>query len=263
METNEFKQLIEALHDLKLQNTYDDISTMLHTRLEQITASKNSLESDNTSDIATAFAAAQLEYPAYIGPNRDGHFLKSAYTDIPALRKALFPVLSKHGLSFRQYTKRESDGSLTLFSVLSHASGQFYSSRDSITPENATLRSYGSTTKYIRRQQMMALLQCDPFLDAEDEDGETEHKAIADEPLSRIGNHPEMDLKKHSYMTITPEQIDQIELELDGWPDLAKKLFKTFEISRVADMRRSQYDNAFRQLLEIKASMRATKVALR
>jgi hypothetical protein len=257
METNELKQLVEALSDLKHQQIYEDVSILLLDKLDQVTKMRNTMESESTDLIATAFAEAQLEYPAYIGPNRDGFYLKSAFTDIPALRRALFPVLAKHGLSFRQYTRRDANGLLTLHSVLSHSSGQYFGSSDTITPENATLRSYGATKKYVRRQQMMALLQCDPFSDAEDDDGETQHKDIADEPLERM--QPSVDLKKHTYLTITPEQIDQIEMELDGWPDLAKKLFKTFEISRVADMKRSQYDTAFRQLLEIKASMRKGK----
>ena len=257
METNELKQLVEALSDLKHQQIYEDVSILLLDKLDQVTKMRNTMESQSTDEIATAFAAAQLEYPAYIGPNRDGFYLKSAYTDIAALRKALFPTLAKNGLSFRQYTSRAADGSLVLTSTLSHTSGQFFSSKDTVVPADATLRSIGTSLKYIRRQQMMALLQCDPFSDAEDDDGETQHKDIADEPLERM--QPSVDLKKHSYLTITPEQIDQIEMELDGWPDLAKKLFKTFEISRVADMKRSQYDTAFRQLLEIKASMKRSK----
>ncbi len=212
----------------------------------------DNLQSLQTDLIATAFAAAQLEYPAYIGPNRDGFYLKSAYTDIAALRKAMFPVLAKFGLSFRQYTRREDGGALSLISVLSHASGQFFSSKDIITPENATLRSYGTASKYIRRQQMMALLQCDPFEDADDDNAEGEHIDKNDAALLRHTLTPEMDLKKHSYMTITPEQIDQIETELDGWPDLAKSFFKRYEITRVADLRRSMYDDAFRKLMEIK-----------
>src|ERR1700687_3311349 len=114
METNELKQLVEALSDLRHQQTFSDIEDMLLTKLAQITTQRNDLESRETNLIATAFAAAQLEYPAYIGPNRDGHFLKSAYTDIAALRKSLFPVLAKHGLSFRQHTTRRDDGTLAI-----------------------------------------------------------------------------------------------------------------------------------------------------
>jgi len=236
----------------------NNINELMLDKLNQILAKRSELESEYTDQIATAFAAAQLEYPPYIGPNRDGFFLKSQFTDIAALRTALFPVLAKHGLSFRQYTKRQQDGSLTLISTLSHSSGQFFSSSDTITPENALLRSYGDACKYIRRHQMMALLQCDPFLDENDNDGERQNKEFADTPLQKQ-KLDAVDLNRHSYMTISPDQIDQIELELDGWPDLARSFFKTYEIQRVADLRRSMFDDAFKQILRIKAEMKKGK----
>lgn len=259
MDTNDFKGLVEALDSIRNQQTYNDIVSIINERVLDLQKDRDRMHSSSTAEIAKAFAAAQGEYPTYIGPNRDGFFLKSVYTDIPALRKALFPILAKHGLSFRQHTQRTKDGSMELVSTLSHSSGEYYKSRDTIVPENATLRSLGTTTKYIRRHQMMALLQCDPFEDADDDNGEHEHKDNADIPLSKQSMHQDIDLKKHSYLTVTPDQIDQIETELDGWPDLAKSFFKAFEIARVADLRRSLYDEAFKRLLTIKRELSKNK----
>lgn len=260
MNTDEVRQLVEALDNMRVQQVYSDITSTLQNKLDQISTRTNDLESADTDLIATAFAAAQLEYPSYIGPNRDGKFLKSQYTDIPGLRRAIMPILAKHGLAFRQSTDRRVDGTLILISTLSHSSGQFYSSKETITPENGTQRAYNTEKKNIRRQQMMALLQCDPFMDADDDDGEGEAESNNQVPLYKKALHDDVDLSKHSYMTITPEQIDQIETELDGWPDLAKSFFKAFEIKRVADLRRSQYDTAFKDLLRIKAEMKRDKL---
>ena len=102
---------------------------------------------------------------------------------------------------------------------------------------------------------MMSLLQCDPFEDAEDDNGESQNKDKLDHPEAQ-GLTKEVDIKKHSYLTVTPDQIDQLEVELDGWPDLAKQFFKAYEITRCADMRRSQFPDAFKKLLVIKANMK-------
>ena len=182
--------------------------------------------SEQIDALSKALAAAQGEMENAILNRINPHF-KSKYADLAAIRDAVIPALSKHGLSVAQMTGFE-DGSLRLYTRMSHESGQWI---ESVFPlqVQANPQAMGSQLTYARRYSLSAI--CGISAD-EDDDAEIATKESGNKP---IGN-------------ITQDQVEFLQslvVEVDA--DLPKFL-AYLKVKTLAELPANEYDRAIAAL---------------
>jgi hypothetical protein len=132
-----------------------------------------------------AIAAAKAEIPVVV-KNATGHNSKR-YADFAAIARAVDPVISKHGLSYRFRTMQTDKISVTC--VLSHEAGHYEENTltalaDTSGNKNA-IQAIGSTLTYLQRY---SLVQALGIAASEDDDGRAAGtgEAITDEQVDEI-----------------------------------------------------------------------------
>lgn len=114
-----------------------------------------------------AFAAAKSELPA-ISKNQKGH--NNRYADFAHVARAVDPVLSRHGLSYRFKTRQ--DDQIHVTCVLSHIDGHSEENTLSSKPDTAgsknPTQAIGSAQTYLMRYSLLSALGIQP---TDDDDG--------------------------------------------------------------------------------------------
>ncbi len=180
-----------------------------------------------------AIAAAKAEIPVVI-KNAKGHNDKR-YADFAAIARAVDPVISKHGLSYRFRTKQEDKISVTC--VLSHEAGHYEENTlaalaDTSGNKNA-IQSIGSTLTYLQRY---SLVQALGIAASEDDDG----------------------VAAGSGETITDEQVDEIsKLLMDTKSNLVLFL-KKINLESLTEIRADKFNDAMK-LIRDTAAKRAAR----
>lgn len=124
------------------------------------------MKSDSIKELATALAMAQgeLHNPKFDATNP--HF-KSKFASLAAIREAVIPVLSKHGLSLSQWPL--ADGAYSgCRSLLAHKSGEWIEETFLIPVDKASAHGYASALTYAKRLSMQAIAA---VVGDEDDDG--------------------------------------------------------------------------------------------
>lgn len=123
--------------------------------------------SEQVNELMTALAKAQaqMKNPGFDATNP--HF-KNKYASLAAVRDAVLPVLTAHGLALTQLVSTEGD-QVVCTTVLWHSSGQYLGSTLHLPAARNDAQGYGSAITYARRYSLMAL--CCVAGD-EDDDGE-------------------------------------------------------------------------------------------
>lgn len=143
------------------------------------------LKSDSIGELAKALSQAQAEFP-------DIRKTKTAntgsysynYADLADILDAVRPTLSKHGLSVSQLLS--GNGTLTLTTMLMHASGEYIGSEYEATVDEGRLKgqqAVGSALTYVRRYSLTGLLG---VASEDDDDG----RSAASPPPRRNNNKP-------------------------------------------------------------------------
>lgn len=115
--------------------------------------------SEDIGQLAAALAAAQGKMkPA--GMNAVNPFLKNTYADLGAVIEAIRPILADNGLSFTQLPET-GDGTVTLETVIMHASGQWISSVQAVSVDAekglSSAQITGKAITYLRRYALSAM----------------------------------------------------------------------------------------------------------
>lgn len=95
-------------------------------------------------------------------------YFKSRYADLTAIREACRKPLSDNGLAIMQLPRLESM-TVTVETVLSHASGEWISSEVSAAVDKSTPQVVGSAITYLRRYGLQAMIG---IAAEDDDDGE-------------------------------------------------------------------------------------------
>jgi len=173
-----------------------------------------------------AIAAAKAEIPVVM-KNATGHNNKK-YADFAAIARAVDPVISKHGLSYRFRTVQTDKISVTC--VLSHEAGHYEENTlaalaDTSGNKNA-IQSIGSTLTYLQRY---SLVQALGIAASEDDDGRAANSSGA----------------------LTDEQVDTLRsLIVEVAADIPK-FCKFMKVERIEDIPQRDFDKA-RLALEAK-----------
>lgn len=129
--------------------------------------------SQQIEKVSAALAGAFADLHNVAADAVNPHF-RSRYTSLPALLDAVRPVLAKHGLAVVQMPISE-EGRVGVETLLLHASGQYLSSRVTVTPQKADPQGAGSAITYCRRYALAACLG----IGQDDDDGNAASRAPA------------------------------------------------------------------------------------
>lgn len=124
--------------------------------------------SQEIDKVAAALVAAQKEMGTAIKDSKNP-FFKSKYADLNAIREAVLPAASKHGLTVLQ-PPATLEGKNYIETVVMHESGQFLSSLDEVVVSKANdPQAKLAAQTYTRRGSLQSFFN----IGAEDDDGET------------------------------------------------------------------------------------------
>lgn len=178
-----------------------------------------------------AIAAAKAEIPVVI-KNATGHNSKK-YADFAAIARAVDPVISRHGLSYRFRTVQTDKISVTC--VLSHEAGHYEENTltamaDTTGNKNA-IQAIGSTLSYLQRY---SLVQALGIAASEDDDG----RAAA------------------SGGVISADEAASIRevLELIADPSVEPRMLRWLKVETIEQIPTSRYDDAMDNLKKVKRS---------
>jgi hypothetical protein len=201
--------------------------------------------------IMGALAKAQGSYKELVPSGRTSRGKFALLRDILAATKE---ALSANGLALFHYVELldEGSGAALLKTMLCHESGQFISSFSRII-HGSTERQTGNIYEIHRRRHTLlvlgiAPLENDPY--SFDDDGEE----LADVHLMKEMRKPDNPAKDalDRNDVITSDQYNDLIIELDGLPKLAKDILEAYGIDTLADLPRSEYYKARSKILKIK-----------
>lgn len=178
---------------------------------------------------------------------------RGPYANLKATIDAVKESLSQNALSFHQHEELmdEGLGAVLLISTVLHESDQFISSRARII-EGSTLRETGTNTAIIKRRQAQMLLGIAPSdndPDSHDDDGEE----MAEKRLMKEVRKPKADQKIVDRNDVVDKrQYEELMLELDGYPSVAKDIMDKHDIQSLADLPNSEYHPALMRIRNIK-----------
>jgi len=241
MESIEFLKIMDEVRIVK------DLVALVNGKGTSATVAPSC--SAELSELYTALAKAQSEMEV-AELNGENPYFKSRYADLSSVVMASRPHLTKNGLSVIQQIIPTSDGQNILHTRLCHASGQWVESRMRVVPPKNDIQTLGSYLTYLRRYTYAAIVGC--VTGDEDDDGEV---AMADTRATKVKGTEvsrKYDPKQQSYETITKEQIEELEYELQDYHDLAEEILSGLRIQCLADMPKSKFLVSIKRVREIK-----------
>lgn len=117
--------------------------------------------------MATALAKAQAECQNVVMNKTNPHF-RSRYADLSAVRDAIYPVFTKHGLSIIQAPTTDEFSGFALETRVMHESGEELIYSFPLPSDVNKMQAIGSAISYARRYTLSALAG---IASEEDDDG--------------------------------------------------------------------------------------------
>lgn len=140
--------------------------------------------SADIAEISKALVAAQAEMKNPAFDTTNPHF-RNRFASLAAIRNAVVPVLTKHGIFVTQDLTNV-DGGIACATILVHSSGQFLEFGPLIMPATKQdAQGYGSASTYCKRYALQSV--CGVVGD-DDDDGNAASAKLA-ETQKGIGNH--------------------------------------------------------------------------
>ena len=199
------------------------------------------LMSQDIDQLATALAKAQGEMPvAY--KNSKNPFFKSMYADFESIILASRPSLSKYGLSVVQPPIVQEGDRSYLVTLLMHASGQWIKSTALHNPQKQDIQSLSSYNTYLKRMCYTSLIG---VATGDDDDGNA-----ASEPVRMVTGYNQP-VQQVIVEKISNDQLEQLENELDGYPEIKSKVVSALNLERLSDMPRPSFLKALNRIREL------------
>lgn len=240
----QIQSILEAI--LKLSQKIDTLSK------DKEPGNSLAQEPRGTSDLGKiygALAKAQAEMKV-AGLNAENPYFKSRYADLQSIVEASRPALTKNELGVLQEILTNPDGQTVLHTVLTHSSGQYIESRMRITPPKNDIQTISSYITYLKRICYASLIGV--VTGEEDDDGERAVASFREDLEKGTALNRKYNPKENTTETITKEQLDELEYELQEFPDIAEMILEGFKIMHLADMPKSKYNTAIKRVREIK-----------
>lgn len=240
---------METIELIKIQDLFKE----LHAKIDKIASGKQLVvepnKSEDTHNIAEALAKAQEEMHI-ANLNKNNAYLHTGFADIVSVVQASRPYLTKNGLSVTQQIISNDDGSQSLLTTLWHTSGEWLQSRVRLIPPKNDIKAIMSYTGAIKRMCYASLVGVADM--GEDDDGEmamaTERETFAKGASLNHDYKP----KKESAEVVSKEQLTELEYNLRGYPDMCEDLLEKLHLMCLADMPKSKYWWATREILRMR-----------
>jgi hypothetical protein len=241
---NNFLKAVEALISHRESEVYKDLRMLIDERLNP---KEDTSRSTELNELFTALAKAQSEMQSAQKASENPYF-KSRYADLEEVVNSSRPALTKNGLAVLQQIVLNDDGQSLLHTILAHSSGQFIESRMRIVPPKNDIQSFGSYLTFLRRYSYAALIGV--VTGEQDDDGEV--AMVEARQIIAKGPSNKYNPKEQSFETVTKEQLEEMEYELQGCPDLAEEIMDKMRIQSLADLPKSKYMVSIQRIREIK-----------
>lgn len=206
--------------------------------------------SDELKDLFSALAEAQSEMPAVAG-NKENPYFKERYIDLGDMISASRPSLTKFGLAVIQQILPNDDGQMILHTILSHSTGQWIESRMRVIPPKNDVRTMDSYITYLRRCAYGSLIGIVGIND--DDDGEYASATSRDTFAKGTAINTKYNPKENKLETISRDQLDEFEYELEGYPDIAEMVLDGLRIQNLADTPKEKFRVSINKIREIKS----------
>jgi len=239
--------------ELNLFNHFSTLFDDLYKKIEDIAKAKIVHPEPNTSaeikDLATDLAKAQAEMPT-AELNKSNPYFKSSYADLKSIVSASRPALTKYGLSVTQQIYDDQDGICWLVTTLWHISGQWISSKRRIVPAKNDIQTISSHTTYLKRMCYASLIGV--VTGDEDDDGEAAVATTRDTFARGVAINTKYNPKETSPEVITKEQLEELNYELQEYPDICEMVLDGLKIQSLADMPKTKFMVSVGRIREIK-----------
>ena len=232
----------------KMLNEITTLSTKIDSALRHNPHIKT--RSDELQDLFSALAEAQSEMPAVAG-NKENPYFKERYIDLGDMITASRPSLTKFGLAVIQQILPNEDGQMILHTILSHSSGQWIESRIRIIPPKNDIRTMDSYVTYLRRCSYGSLIGIVGVND--DDDGEYASATDRDTFAKGTALNTKYNPKENQLETISRDQIEELQYELEGWSDIAEMVLDGLRIQNIADMPKDKFRISINKIRKIKS----------
>ena len=236
--------------EVDAKNIREEIKELKRLIKNVLDIASSNYESRETAELNTALAKAYSEYSP-ITYNRINPYYKSEYADLEVIMDMVRPILAKNGLVVTQRTLLEVSGTTILQTRLWHSTGQWIESRARIIPSKNDYHTYGSAMSYMKRYQIMAMLNITVTDDIADDDAELQQASSKEIFSKGTALNTKYNPKHESQETITKEQLEELTYELKNYDDLAEDIMDTFRLQSLADMPKSKYMSSMERIRKI------------
>lgn len=151
----------------EVADTTLSIDTDLQYDAPEITVSWQDIVGNGKGILYRALARAQAECQNVVMNKVNPHF-RSKYADLSAVRDAIIPIFSKHGIAIIQAPHNDSFGGFNLETRLLHESGGEMMFSFPLPSDTANMQKIGSAISYARRYTLSAIAG---IASEEDDDG--------------------------------------------------------------------------------------------
>lgn len=241
LELNKVLEFVAKLHEEKLQAIVEK-NEIIHKSAEI------KYRSEQINDLSTSLPKAQAEFNV-AGLNKINPHFRSRYADFMAVVESSRPSLNKYGLSVVQDIISYPSGENMLHTILIHVSGQWIESRMRIIPPKNDIQTMSSYITYLKRISYSSLVGV--VTGDEDDDGEsavaTQRETFAKGTALNTKYNPREEVAE----TVTREQLEQLNNELEEYPNLAQKVLTAYKIQSLADMPKSKFLESIKRIQDI------------
>ena len=238
---------METIELIKIQDMINDLSKRIDTLNSSKIVQPEAYSSVEIKELATALAKAQADFGIALF-NKVGHF-KNNYADFTMVVQASRPALTKNGLSVVQIVADTDDGKW-LITKLIHISGEWMQSKIRILPVRNDVQAIASAVTYMKRMCYVTLIGV--VVGDEDDDGEAAMESSRELQEKAVALNAKYVPKNEPYEIITAEQLEEINLELAEYPDIAEMILEGLKIQYLGDLPKSKYFPALKRIREIK-----------
>lgn len=203
-------------------------------------------------ELNAALAEAQREFKI-ARPTKVNNYWKSQYECLGDLVRASRDALAKNGLSVRFEEGIGVEGATLLTCILAHSSGQSASSTIRVIPAKNDPKSIVSEIEYLKR--MLYAGMTGVVAEYDDDDAVMAMVENQDKEDRGIELTVQQEPRQFSRISISPEQIDELNYELSKIPgpgDYAEKFLKQYNIKYISDLPKDLYREAITRVREIR-----------
>ena len=209
-------------------------------------------QSDSLTNLIPALTKAQMKLEIAEKNKKAGSGAAGSrtykYADWPTVVEASRKPLADNGLCVTQRLIENVDGSITLSTLLLHASGEFIDSRIRLPlAPNSPPQSIGSCITYFKRYAYSALIGV--VADDEDDDGAAAEKFHREYQPKPAAPAPAKVIEKTS---LSDREVAILEYELTDAPDLRSMIFEKYDIGALKDVPANAYEALVKKIREIK-----------